>query len=145
MTQAQSDISVSIKALHQLPIDPELALLFPGQGAQRLGMGFEASQSSPSAKAVFETANDVLRTNLSRLCFEGPEEELTRTVNAQPAILTASLAILAAELDSAGIRKRPAFVAGHSLGEYTALVAAGSLLFADVLRLVGERGRLMGE
>src|SRR5439155_656340 len=84
MTQAQSDISVSIKALHQLPIDSQLALLFPGQGAQKLGMGFEASQSSPSAKAVFQTADEVLRTKLSRLCFEGPEEELTRTVNARP-------------------------------------------------------------
>ncbi len=145
MTQAQSDISVSIKALHQLPIDSQLALLFPGQGAQKLGMGFEASQSSPSARAVFQTADDVLRTKLSRLCFEGPAEELTRTVNAQPAILTASLAILAAALDSRTLQKRPAFVAGHSLGEYTALVAAGSLLFADVLRLVRERGRLMEE
>ena len=145
MTQAQRDLSVSSNALHQLPIDPELALLFPGQGAQKLGMGFEAAQSSARAKTLFKTADDVLETRLSRLCFEGPEEELTRTVNAQPAILTTSLAILASALESGVIDKSPAFVAGHSLGEYTALVAAGSLPFGDALRLVLERGRLMEE
>jgi len=143
MTPAQSDLSASIKSLHQLPIDPELGLLFPGQGAQKMGMGSEAWQSSASAKAVFETADDVLGTSLSRLCFEGPEEELTRTVNAQPAILTTSLAIVAAALESRVLDKRPAFLAGHSLGEYTALVAAGALPFADAFQLVRERGRLM--
>jgi [acyl-carrier-protein] S-malonyltransferase len=145
MTPAQSDISVSIKAFHQLPIDPELALLFPGQGGQKVGMGFGAAQSFATARAVFEIADNVLGTGLSRLCFQGPEEELTRTINAQPALLTTSLAILASAVESGAIDKRPAFVAGHSLGEYTALVAAGSLSFADALRLVRERGRLMEE
>lgn len=145
MTPAQSDIPGSIKALHQLPTDPQLALIFPGQGAQKVGMGFEASQSSHGARTVFQTADEVLGMRLSRLCLEGPEDELTRTVNAQPAILTASLAILAAALEFGVIQRRPVYLAGHSLGEYTALVAAGSLRFADALRLVRERGRLMAE
>jgi len=108
-------------------------------------MGLEACQSSPTARAVFQAADDILEADLNRLCFEGPEQELTRTVNAQPAILVTSLAIVAAALESGAIDKRPAFVAGHSLGEYTALVLAGSLQFKDCLRLVRERGRLMEE
>ena len=143
MTQARADISASLKPLHNLPIDAELALIFPGQGAQKAGMGSEAAQASTIAKSVFEAADEALGVALSRLCFEGPAEELTRTVNAQPAIVTTSLAILASALESGVLNKRPAFVAGHSLGEYTALVAAGSLPFADALRLVRERGRLM--
>jgi len=145
MTQAQLSITASLKALHNLPIDPELALIFPGQGAQKAGMGSRAAKASTIAKSAFETADDVLRARLSRLCFEGPEEELTRTANAQPAILTTSLAILAAALESGVLNNRPAFLAGHSLGEYTALVAAGSLPFSDALWLVRERGRLMDE
>jgi [acyl-carrier-protein] S-malonyltransferase len=143
MTLGQKSFSRSLKILHDLPLDPGLAFLLPGQGAQKVGMGLEAYESSPAARAVFESADDVLDAAISRLCFQGPEEELTRTVNAQPAILVTSLAILAAALDSGAIDRRPAFLAGHSLGEYTALVIAGSLEFDDCLRLVRERGRLM--
>jgi len=110
-----------------------------------VGMGLETYMSSAAGRAVFETADDVLGLGLSRLSFEGPDSELTRTANAQPAILATSLALLAAALESGVLDRRPAFLAGHSLGEYTALVAAGSLPFEDALRLVRERGRLMQE
>jgi [acyl-carrier-protein] S-malonyltransferase len=105
-------------------------------------MGYELYRSSPRAREVFEEADDALQFSLSRLCFEGPEEVLLQTVNTQPAIMTVSLACLraAAEVNSA---LKPGFVAGHSLGEYTALVAANVLEFADAIRLVRERGRLM--
>src|SRR4029453_491336 len=143
MTPARNSFSGSLKILHDLPQDPELAFLFPGQGAQKVGMGLEAYQSSLAARAVYEAADHALELELSSLCFEGPEQELIRTDNAQPAILVTSLAILAAALDSGSVERRPAFAAGHSLGEYTALVVAGSIRFDDCLRLVRERGRLM--
>jgi [acyl-carrier-protein] S-malonyltransferase len=145
MTLSQNPIADHLKGLHGLPADPTLALLFPGQGSQIVGMGLAAYQSSTAARAVFDSADLALQTGLSRLCFEGPEDELTRTINAQPAILTTSLAYLAAVLESGALEELPAFLAGHSLGEYTALVAAGSLNFADAVRLVRERGRLMEE
>jgi [acyl-carrier-protein] S-malonyltransferase len=145
MTLSQTPIADHLKALHHLPQDPTLALLFPGQGSQKVGMGLQAYESSPAARAIFEAADLTLGIGVSRLCFEGPQDDLTRTVNAQPAILTTSLAYLAAALESGALQRRPAFSAGHSLGEYTALVAAGSLAFADAVRLVRERGRLMEE
>lgn len=120
------------------------AYLFPGQGAQAVGMGKDVFDAIPAARAIFEEADKALGFPLSKLCFEGPEETLTQTVNTQPAILTASIACLAASreaLEKKGLR--PAFVAGHSLGEYSALVAAGALTFSDAVRLVRERGRLM--
>lgn len=139
-----SDISAYIASkLHRATADPALALYFPGQGSQKAGMGKELAQTSAAARRVFETADAILGTSLGRLCFEGPEDELTRTSNAQPAILATSIAVLAAALESGAIEKRPAFMAGHSLGEYTALTAAGSLSFPDALLLVRERGRLM--
>lgn len=131
--------------LHQAPTDPRLALCFPGQGSQKPGMGRDTAETSAAARTVFEAADDVLGMPLSRLCFEGPEEELIRTANAQPAILVTSLALLAAAVENNTIDRRPRLCAGHSLGEYTALVAAGSLAFEDALRLVRERGRLMEE
>ena len=119
-----------------------IALVFPGQGSQVVGMGRDVAQAYPVARETFAEADDVLGFSLSQLCFEGPEEALQDTYNTQPAIFTTSIAILRA-LYSAGFAARPAFLAGHSLGEYSALVASGALAFADGLRLVRERGRLM--
>lgn len=124
----------------------EVAYVFPGQGAQRVGMGHDLFSGFPAAKKVFDDADGALGFALSRLCFEGPAEELKQTVNAQPAVLVTSLACLAAAREALGDRlPTPAFVAGHSLGEYTALVAGGALGFAEGVRLVRERGRLMQE
>lgn len=124
-------------------------LLFPGQGSQQVGMAKALVEAYPAAKAAFEEADDVLSFALSQLCFEGPEATLTDTINAQPALLATSIATLRAiesELgsvdDASGTNT---FVAGHSLGEYSALVAAGSLIYADGLRLVRTRGQLMKE
>lgn len=124
----------------------KLAFLFPGQGSQYVGMGRALYEASPAARRTFEEADSVLGFALGRLCFEGPEEELRRTDNAQPALLTVSMACLAAlgELNG-GAPPQPLAVAGHSLGEYTALVAAGALSFADGVRLVRQRGWLMHE
>jgi len=108
-------------------------------------MGLDLYHNFPAARAVFEEADEALGFPLSRLCFEGPEEELAQTVNAQPAILTASIACLKAASRVAGQIICPAFMAGHSLGEYTALVAAQVLDFMDAVRLTRERGRLMQE
>src|SRR5438552_18863030 len=117
-----------------------VALLFPGQGSQAPGMGLELSQNFSVARAAFEEADAALGFSISKLCFEGPEEQLRLTANTQPAILACSIAafrVLAA-------RGMPyAYVAGHSLGEYSALVAAGSLPFADALRIVRHRGQYM--
>jgi len=124
----------------------KVAYVFPGQGSQSTGMGLDLLNSYPSAKKVFDEADASLGFPLSRLCFEGPEEELTKTHNVQPAILVVSIACLKAlQEDSRDDFPSPAFVAGHSLGEYTALVAAGALGLADAVVLVRERGRLMYE
>lgn len=122
-----------------------LALLFPGQGSQEVGMALELATHSPAAKAIFAEADEVLGFSLSALCFDGPEESLTDTINAQPALLAVSTATLAALQSELGSLPTPTFFAGHSMGEYSALVAAGSITFADGLRLVRERGRLMKE
>jgi [acyl-carrier-protein] S-malonyltransferase len=118
-----------------------LAYLFPGQGSQHAGMGRALAERYPTARAVFAEADAELGVGLSRLCWEGPDELLTETFNAQPAILTHSVAVLRV-LAEAGA-PHPDYVAGHSLGEYSALVAAESLAFGDAVRLVRERGRLM--
>jgi len=118
------------------------AFIFPGQGAQQVGMGKELAQTQPVARQVFEEADQVLGMSLSGLCFEGPDDELRLTVNTQPAILTTSIAALRV-LEDRGAK--PDFVAGHSLGEYSALVAAGSLKFDEAVRAVRKRGLFMQE
>ncbi len=118
------------------------AFLFPGQGSQFAGMGKSLAESFPEAARVFEEADDAVGFPLSRLCFEGPEDQLKFTENQQPALLTVSVAALSV-LKSRGIE--PDFVAGHSLGEYSALVAAGSLDFTEAVKLVRKRGQYMQE
>jgi [acyl-carrier-protein] S-malonyltransferase len=122
-----------------------IAWLFPGQGSQFVGMGKELFMASPAARAVFERADLVLAEPLSGTIFEGPEEALTLTANAQPALLVMSQALLAAIRERWPALPSPALAAGHSLGEYSALVAAGALAFDDALRLVRERGLAMQE
>ncbi|MFN8594513.1 MAG: ACP S-malonyltransferase [Thermomicrobiales bacterium] len=130
------------------PIRDKVALVFPGQGSQFVGMGKALYDASAAARRVFDQADEVLEFPLSRLCFQGPADELEDTINAQPAILTVSIAALEAlkeQLALAGKKVEPAVVAGHSLGEFSALVAAGVIDFPAGLRLVRERGRLMKE
>ena len=121
---------------------PQIAFLFPGQGSQAVGMGKELADKYPVARQTFEEADEALGYKLSQLCFEGPEEKLRMTEITQPAILTASVAALRA-LQEKGVN--PGFVAGHSLGEYSAHVAAGTLNFADAVRTVRNRGQYMQE
>jgi [acyl-carrier-protein] S-malonyltransferase len=119
-----------------------IAFTFPGQGSQAVGMGKAFFEASSAAKAVFAEANEALGLDLSRLIFEGPEAELALTANTQPAVLTVSVAAAAVAAER-GLR--PMLAAGHSLGEYSALVVAGSLSFADAVRLVRRRGEFMQE
>jgi len=116
------------------------AFLFPGQGSQAVGMGRSFYESSPAAKAVFEEANDALGFDLAKLAFEGPAADLALTANTQPAVLTASVAAARACAER-GLT--PGLAAGHSLGEYSALVVAGALRFGDAVRVVRKRGEFM--
>ena len=120
-----------------------IAFLFPGQGSQYAGMGKDLAESFPIARQVFEEANDALGVDLASLCFNGPEEDLKLTANTQPAILTTSIAALRVLETETGIA--PNCAAGHSLGEYSALVCAGALSFADAVRIVRQRGTFMQE
>jgi [acyl-carrier-protein] S-malonyltransferase len=123
------------------------AFVFPGQGSQKVGMGQDIYEAYPEARQVFEKADKVLNFPLTKLCFEGPEEELRQTQNAQPALLTMSLACYTAakaQVEYARIVK-PTFLAGHSLGEYTALAVAGVIDYPSAIFLARERGRLMAE
>ena len=126
-----------------LNLKSEIAFLFPGQGSQYPGMGKDLAENFPVARQVFEEADEALSFSISRLCFEGPEEALQLTENTQPAIVAASVAAFRS-MQEQGFTV-PAFVAGHSLGEYSALVAAGAISLADAVRTVRARGRYMQE
>jgi [acyl-carrier-protein] S-malonyltransferase len=119
------------------------AFIFPGQGSQAVGMGKDLFDNFPSARAVFEEADDALGFSLSEMCFNGTAEDLALTANTQPAILTTSVAAFRA-MEAEGFQK-PDFVAGHSLGEYSAVVAAGGMSFSDAVRTVRKRGTYMQE
>ena len=135
---------ITLMETDQLAIgNRKLAMIFPGQGSQSPGMGKELFENFAVARQVFEEADDALGFAISRLCFDGPAEDLQLTENTQPAILTVSVAAFRA-MTEAGI-SAPAFVAGHSLGEYSALVAAGALSLSDAVRTVRARGRYMQE
>lgn len=125
----------------------KVAYVFPGQGAQSVGMGHDLYDNFASAKAIFDEADKVLGFPLSRMCFEGPEEELRLTINTQPAVVTVSFACLKAIQDMSEADKlpTPAYLAGHSLGEYTTLAATKVLDFSTTVYLARERGRLMHE
>jgi [acyl-carrier-protein] S-malonyltransferase len=128
----------------------QVAFLFPGQGSQAVGMGADIFEASPAARRVFESVDEALSISLSNLCFNGPDDVLRETINTQPAIVTVSLALLAALQESLTKHTSswssplmPSYTAGHSVGEYAALVASGALDLKDAVRLVRERGRLM--
>ena len=120
----------------------KIAFLFPGQGSQAAGMGLALRDASPKARSVFEEADAALDFPISKLCFEGPDDQLKLTENTQPALVTVSTAAFVVLTEAGYV---PEYVAGHSLGEYSALVAAGSLRFADAVRIVRNRGRYMQE
>ena len=124
--------------------DARYAFVFPGQGAQQVGMGLDLVASSKAAKLVFDEVDEALGINLSKIVFEGPEEDLKNTMNTQPAILAMSIACLRAMEEILGdLMPSPSFVAGHSLGQYTALIASNSMSLSTAAVLVRERGRLM--
>lgn len=128
--------------IHMATNNDQISFLFPGQGSQYVGMGYQLAESYPSAKDVFLEADELLNFSLSRLAWEGPEEELSDTINTQPALFVHSIAALRVFNESFP-EIHPTYVAGHSLGELSALVAAGSLSFKDGLNLVRTRGELM--
>lgn len=119
------------------------AFIFPGQGSQYPGMGKDLADTFPVARQIFEEADDALGLKISAICFSGSEDELKLTANTQPAILTASIAVLRVVEQETGLK--PDFLAGHSLGEYSALVCSGTLLFGDAVRTVRARGTFMQE
>ena len=128
----------------------QVAFLFPGQGSQTVGMGADVYEASPAARHVFESADNALGLSLSSICFHGPDDILRETINTQPAIVTVSLALLAAlqealtdQTSSWSSPLLPGYTAGHSVGEYAALVASGAIKLQDAVQLVRERGRLM--
>ena len=142
---ASKRMSSDKEAITETQESSKTAYIFPGQGAQFVGMGREVYESSKAARALFEQVDDILSFSLTRVIFEGPDDELERTVNSQPAIMATSLACYEALKEASPDSAPPVALAGHSLGEYTSLVVAGALDLADGVRLVRERGRLMQE
>ena len=120
----------------------KVAFLFPGQGSQAVGMGKDLYESCESAKQVFDTADEVLGKAITTMCFEGPEDSLKQTVNTQPSIVTMSIAALEALKSQCDVT--PAYVAGHSLGEYCAMYAAGVMSLENTLKAIQKRADLMG-
>jgi len=141
---AEPLVTLALQSTSAIPWEfmSKLAFLFPGQGSQAAGMGRDLAENFPAARRVFEQADDALGFPISKLCFEGPGDELKLTENTQPAILACSIAAYEV-LRERGVK--PDYVAGHSLGEYSAMVAAGAIDFADAVRLVRKRGRYMQE
>src|SRR5215475_11877217 len=129
-------------ATFQITMPPQIAFVFPGQGSQSVGMGKALVEAQPALRAVYDEASSVLGYDVAALCFEGPAERLNLTEYTQPALLVSSIAALRA-LQPFGIK--PVAVAGHSLGEYSALVAAGGLSYRDAVGIVQKRGRYMSE
>ena len=121
----------------------KIAFVFPGQGSQCVGMGKDIYESSKAGQLIFDTANSVLNMDIKTMCFDGPEEDLKQTINTQPAILTTSIALLEAFKEKSNVT--PDYVAGHSLGEYSALYASQALELENVLKIVQKRGALMNE
>ena len=143
---AKRRMSSAKEAITETQESSKTAYIFPGQGAQFVGMGREVYESSQAAKALFEEVDDILSFPLTRVIFEGPNDELEKTVNSQPAIMATSLACYEALKEVSPLDAvTPVALAGHSLGEYTSLVVSGALDLADGVRLVRERGRLMQE
>lgn len=123
----------------------KIAFMFPGQGAQAVGMGLDLYENNPAAKEIFETANKVLNKDVKKLCFEGPEEDLKQTKNTQSCLLTVSLAAYAAFMDLTGGKINPDFTLGHSLGEYSAMYVSGVMDLENVLKAIQKRSEVMQE
>ncbi|MFH1703204.1 MAG: ACP S-malonyltransferase [Nitrospirota bacterium] len=135
-------MNVSESPDHRVSVSQRIAFVFPGQGSQYVGMGKEIYENFAEAKEIFKEASEELGYDIARLCFEGPEEELNKTFRTQPSILTVSTAINKVLMSK---EIRPSVVAGHSLGEYSALVSAGVLSFRDALKITQKRGHFMQE
>jgi len=145
MSSPSPGVDTALDEIRNLPTDSSTAWFFPGQGAQAVGMGIDLVEHHSIARATFDYADEILGFNLSGLCFEGPAEKLMQTEFTQPALVVHAIAALLTSWSSGIVDKKAHLVAGHSLGEYAALIVSGACSFADGLRLVRKRGQLMQE